>query len=252
MKKVVDIAHKAGAVIGVQINHAGAKAETDEVKYAPGIKNFMYLEQSKTKLVGQEDLKRIEQQFVNAAHRAKAAGFDFVEIHGAHGYFLNEVMSKALNEVNDSKDILIRAQIVINIVQRVKNEVKIPVGIRFSFDDYASEGMVTEDYFPLIKVIDEYISYINASSGASVAKENISDLIAEHGKLYRLPIAKKVREITKKNIIGVGNVSSKEDALQFLENNIDAVGIGRELLFNPNLAIMSFLDVEELASEDYH
>ncbi len=252
MKRIADIAHLAGAVIGVQINHAGAKAETKEIKYGPGIKHFAYLDQSKIKMVENEDLERIEQQFIDAAKRAKTAGFDFIEIHAAHGYFLNEMLSKALNEIDDSGDVLKRGKILINIVRRIKTEVQIPVGVRFSFEDYAPEGMVTEDYFPIVKAIEKDIDYINASAGSSVARENVPELIKLHGKLYRLPIAKKVKEITSVNVIAFGNVSSKEDANQILERNLDAVGIGREILFNPNFALISLLDVEELNSDDYH
>lgn len=252
LARVTAIAKQANAVIGIQLNHAGAKAETSEVKYAPGIKNFQYLDQSKTKLATTETLERIKVQFIDAAARAKKAGFDFVEIHVAHGYFLNELLSKALNEILQTDDVLERGKLLIEIIKNIKAKVNIPVGVRFSFDDYAPEGMITEDYFPILKEIQNDISYINASSGASVAKEDIGKLIKEHGKLFRLPIAKKVKNVVKVNVIGLGNISSKQDALEFLANDIDAVGVGRELLFNPNFALTTLLDVEKLSSDDYH
>lgn len=252
LARVVSIVKKANALIGIQLNHAGAKAETTETKYAPGTKNFTYLDQSKTVLATAEVLEMIKIKFIEAAKRAKQAGFDFIEIHAAHGYFLNELLSKALNEVSNSDDILERGNLLIEIIKEIKTKVDIPIGVRFSFDDYAPEGMITDDYFPLLKEIEGNVSYINASAGSSVAKENINELIEKHGKLYRLPIAKAVKDFTKINVIGLGNISNKQDALEFLKNDIDAIGVGRELLFNPNFALTTLLDVEKIISDDYH
>lgn len=252
MAEVAQIAKQAGAVIGVQLNHAGAKAETEEVKYAAGIKYFSYLDQSKTKLMDEMDFMRIENQFVSAAQRAKKAGFDFVEIHGAHGYLLSEIMGKSMNEVNTSIDILERSQIVINIARRIKEEVQIPVGIRISFEDYAPEGMKTEDFEPLVKELEKYVSFFHVSSGETLARIKITDLIAENGKIFRLPIADKVKKMTTKPLIVVGNIFTKEDVEKVLSHDIDAAAIGKELLFNPNVTVNSLIDTEIASKEDYH
>jgi len=77
-----------------------------------------------------DDFKIVEEQFVQAARRAKEASFDFVEIQAAHEFLLSEMLHTKLNEVNLSKDILVQAKGIINIFKRIYNELKIPMGIR--------------------------------------------------------------------------------------------------------------------------
>ncbi|AXK51557.1 hypothetical protein [Spiroplasma alleghenense] len=252
LAKVVDIAHQGGAVIGVQLNHAGAKAELD--MQTIGVTNyFNYLNQSKLKIAEKSDLNRIENDFISAAMRAKKAGFDFIELHAAHGYLLNEIYHPLLNEVNKSSNIIERSEMIITIAKRITQEVKIGIGIRFSVEDDVDESpLKINDMKPLVEALDPYMSYFHISSGATIGVVYMGKIIKTAGtKLFRLKYAKEISKWTNKKIITVGNYQNRSDIEVALKNDIDLVAIGREIIFNPNIVINSVLKAEEL-NELYH
>ncbi|WP_026389116.1 hypothetical protein [[Acholeplasma] multilocale] len=253
MKRIADIAHQAGAVIGVQLNHAGAKAELDIETFGT-TKYFDYLDQSKLTILTPKEIARIEEDFVQAASRAKQAGFDFVELHAAHGYLLNEIYHPFLNTIDDEKDIVKRSQLIINIASRIEKEVGIRMGIRLSIvDDVDYSELKIEHMKPLVEALDPFMDYFHISSGSNLANVDFLKLMADAGtKLFRIGYAKEVRKWTDKNIITVGNYQTREDVEFALKENVDFVAIGREVIANPNVTINNLLDVNEMDDVQYH
>src|SRR6056297_2350765 len=93
LKKIVDSVHENGGKIGIQLAHAGRKSESlDDEIYAPSPLKFNedYRTPKEMKIA---DIERIKDKFKAAARRSQKAGFDLIEIHGAHGYLINEFMS---------------------------------------------------------------------------------------------------------------------------------------------------------------
>lgn len=246
------IIKQGGAVAGIQLNHAGAKAGVEHLeKFGTTLKYYDYLNQAKLKLVTSKELKVIEDAFVKAAQRAKLAGFDFVELHAAHGYFLSNLIGKLTNEVIISENILERSDTLIKIICRIHDEVKIPIGIRMSFCDHCENGMQVQDYENLVKAISEMVEYFHVSSGETIASGGVGELIQKNGVLFRIPMAKQVKQWTSKNIIVVGNFRTRSDIELAMSNNLDAVAIGRETLFNPNLIWTNILTTEEFDETKY-
>jgi len=129
MASVAKVIKMAGAIAGVQLNHAGSKAEMADENRIGTTMYYDYLPQETLSIITEEQIKEVEDKFIASAKRAKEAGFDFVEVHGAHGYLLNQFMHPQLNDVIKSDDIMVRGAIVLRIVKRIHDEVKIPVGI---------------------------------------------------------------------------------------------------------------------------
>lgn len=252
MKKLVDIVHKGGSIIGTQLNHAGAKSRaTSETKYGTSTRFFDYIDNSNLKVLSIEDLKTIEEKFVASAKRAKESGFDFVEIHGAHGYLLSMIMNYEGNDIIKDKDINIRASVVASIIRRIHDEVKIPVGLRVSFSSFDEDKFTLEEFIPLLKTIEKYITYINVSPGGIIfGKQEPKDSL--FGMLFRIPLASELKKHTKVNVIVGGNFSSADDINKALGEGIDAVGLGKQLLFNPYTVITDFLDKNDLDENIYH
>lgn len=251
--KVAKIIQQAGAVAGVQLNHAGAKADIKNVvKYGTTKKYNDHLDQTYLELVDNKILKSIEDAFVAAAKRAKTAGFNFVEIHAAHGYFLSNLIGKYSNDVIITDDILVRSATLINIIKRIHDDIKIPVGVRISFSDHTPTGMQVEDYEPLVKALDHDVEYFHVSSGETIAKGGVKELVLANGILFRIPMAEKVKKWTTKKVIVVGNFTTRNDVERALIKNIDGVALGREVLFNPNVVITDLLNSEELEMTKYH
>ncbi len=253
LSRIAKIIKMGGALAGIQLNHAGAKSEiTGQTRLGVGSSYYKYLDQSQLNIVGDKDIKIIENKFVKAALRAKKAGFDFIELHAAHGYLLNEFINPFLNEINNSKDILIRSEIILNIVKRIKKEVKIAMGIRISFHDHTTSGMIPKDFLPLIKALEPYIDFFDISSGETLKKVPISEIInKEKNKIYRINWAKEIRKMTFKPLIIAGNINCREDVDFVLSNKINAASIGRELLLNPSLVLTNLLNSEEVNNSLY-
>lgn len=272
LSQLVNIIKQGGAIAGIQLTHAGAKSELVNLKkYGTTTKYFNHLDQSQLVLIDDKIAQEIEQAFVDAALRAKNAGFDFVELHGAHGYLLSCLMSKLANEIIFSEDIIARSQLVINVVRRINEEVKIPVGIRISFNDHLDEGMKVEEFKPLILELEKYVDYFHVSSGHTIVSDSKSYIrvakffkvnvnkamntsmkyVPRSIKLFRVPIATKVKKWTSKNIIVVGNFYDRKDINFALKRKIDAVSLGRELLLNPNVVVNNLLKPKELTEDKY-
>lgn len=251
-KSVVKAIKIGGALAGVQLNHAGAKAELD-MPTVGVTKYYDYLDQSKFSLLTIDQLAEIKNGFVTAAKRAKTAGFDFIELHAAHGYLLSEILSKNINQVTNDKDILKRAKLIIDIVDEINKEVKIPIGIRLSISDHTADGMQVEDFIALLKALENKVIYFHISSGEVIQRADIAKVIAEAGtKLFRIPLALKVKQAVATPVIVVGNFSSRKDVDDAVNLGIDAVAIGREHLFNPNLVVNSLLTTSETDEKLYH
>lgn len=252
LSRIADIIKKAGAIPGIQLNHAGAKAQLDIPTI--GVTNhFDYLNQKQLQFASLQDLEKIKNDFVDAAKRAKQANFDFIELHAAHGYLLSELISKNLNELIKSDDILIRSKLILDIVKEIKAKVNIAIGIRISFTDYVSEGMELIEYKSLVKALEKDLAYFHVSSGETIARVRMADVVEELGtKLFRLPIAVQVKKWTEKPVVVVGNFETINDVNQALDANIDGIAMGRALLYNPNLVITNLLSVEQVDKTNYH
>lgn len=251
-KRIVKAIKMGGALAGVQLNHAGAKAELD-IPTVGVTKYYDYLDQTKFSLLTIEQLATIKTSFVNAAKRAKIAGFDFIELHAAHGYLLSEILSKNINQVTNDQDILKRAKIIIEIVDEISKEVKIPIGIRLSISDHSKGGMEVEDFISLLKALENKVIYFHISSGEVINRPDIAKVIKEAGtKLFRIPLALKVKAAVSTPVIVVGNFASRKDVDDACSLGIDGVAIGREQLFNPNIVVNSLLTADEIDEKLYH
>lgn len=252
LKKVVKTIKLGGALAGIQLNHAGAKADL-KIPTVGVTKFYDYLDQSKFKILTIDQLLEIKTNFVDSARRAKEAGFDFIELHAAHGYLLSEIISEKLNEVTPDPNIVKRAKIIIDILDEINAKVKIPVGIRFSIDDHQTGGMTVQDFIPLLKALENKVVYFHISSGEIISRVDVPKVMAEAGtKLFRIPLALEVKKVVLLPVIVVGNFDTRVDVDYALKLGIDAVAIGREQLFNPNLVINSLLTSNEIDEKLYH
>lgn len=138
LSQLVSYLHGLGAKVGVQLNHAGRKAEDAKFKWAPSAiaYNDIY-EQPKEMTLA--EIAEVKEAFVAAAKRAQAAGVDVIEIHGAHGYLLNQFLSPKTNQRNDEYGgtLAKRYRLVDEIVRAVRAEFTGSLWLRISATDYA-------------------------------------------------------------------------------------------------------------------
>ncbi|NLA91767.1 MAG: NADPH dehydrogenase, partial [Synergistaceae bacterium] len=126
MARLVEHVHSLGAKIGIQLNHAGRKCGARAEKlYAPSALNYSsdgaYPDPAE---MTEEDIARVTEAFHTAAGRARAAGFDVLEIHGAHGYLINQFLSPLSNQRRDGYGATLegRTRFLREVLQAVKSE----------------------------------------------------------------------------------------------------------------------------------
>ncbi|KZE66478.1 NADPH dehydrogenase [Fictibacillus phosphorivorans] len=230
LSQLVKSIHDNGSKAAIQIAHAGRKAMIDGTIIAPSAIAFS----DKMKTPEEMTLQQIEEtvnQFRDAAKRAKTAGFDVLEIHGAHGYLINEFLSPLSNKRNDSYggNQENRYRFLQEIIAAMRLEWDGPLFVRISANDYHPEGNTPEDFVTYAKWMKEDgVDLVDCSSGAVVpAKINTFPG-------YQVPFADKIKNEADMATAAVGLITTGIQAEEILQNNrADLIFIGREFLKNP-------------------
>lgn len=240
LNELVERLHYYDVGVFLQICHGGGRCPSSLIRrkpVAPSSVPFTSGEIPSELTI--EEIKQILEAFGDAALRAKRAGFDGVEIHGAHGYLINEFLSPINNKRQDKygPDFVSRTKFPLEVLSNVKQRVgsNFPVGYRLSVKDYVPGGIEFEETLELIKMLEKNgASYIHASAGTYLTSQyTISPVYIERGHLERLAMRCK-SEVTIP-IISVGGINH-EVGIGILENDsADLVAMGRALIADPEL-----------------
>ncbi|YCA43160.1 NADPH dehydrogenase NamA [Bacillus sp. JZ8] len=230
LKNIVSLSKEHGSKVAIQLAHAGRKAELEEEILAPSA--IAFDESYKTpKEMTKEDIQNKVQNFKEGARRAKVAGFDIIEIHGAHGYLINEFLSPISNKREDEYggSAQNRYRFLKEVIEAVKEEWNGPLFVRVSAFDYLDEGLKADDYVPFAKWMKEQgVDLIDVSSGA-VAPAPIT---AYPG--YQVQFADQIKNEANIDTGAVGLITNGFQAEEILRNNrADLVFLARELLRDP-------------------
>jgi 2,4-dienoyl-CoA reductase-like NADH-dependent reductase (Old Yellow Enzyme family) len=249
-KNLTDKVHSAGSKIALQIVFGGSQSHHPD-RDKMNIFGPSDVENRVTglcpKAASKEDVKRIVKMFGDAAARAKAAGFDAVQIHGAHGYFLSSFLTPYYNRRTDeyNGDIHSRARIIYETYEEVRNRVGkgFPVMIKLNFDDFMDEdeGLVFEDALKVFKRLDEMgmdlfeVSATNESSGKGLAPARTKIARLDKQSYFRDATAK-IAETVGAPVILMGGNRNVERMTDILNNTkIRYVSLARPLLCEPDL-----------------
>ena len=265
-KRIVDFIHGCGTKAGIQLGHSGRKARTSrpweggkplteagfaELSAASGVAN----DWDAWELVAPSSLPadanapvpralttaevgEVAQSFGRAAARARAAGFDTVEIHGAHGFLVHEFLSPQANQRTDQYggSPANRRRFAIEVAESVRANwpADLPVFMRLSVDDDA--GWSPADSVVLARELKAVgVDVIDCSAGGILARPVSSTPI---GYGYQVPFAQTLREQAGIQTMAVGLIVHHEHAEAILqEGRADLIAIGREMLYNPNWAL---------------
>ncbi|MBN8432866.1 NADPH dehydrogenase NamA [Priestia flexa] len=230
LQKLVNQVKAHGSKTAIQLAHAGRKATVDGTIYAPSA--IAFDDESKTPAeMTKEDIERTIEAFKEGAKRSKQAGFDIIEIHGAHGYlihqFLSPLSNKRTDEYGGSAENRYRfLQQTINSVKEVWDG---PLFVRVSATDYAEGGLTIDDHVTFAKWMKEQgVDLIDVSSGALVhAKINVYSG-------YQVPFAEKIKHEANIDTGAVGLITSGLQAEEILQSKrADLIFVARELLRDP-------------------
>ncbi len=228
LSRLTERIHNRGSKIFAQIVHAGGKANINYNKdkiMAPSSLDYLGNMPEEMSL---EDIKRVEEKFVTAANLAYRAGFDGIELHGAHGYLFQEFISGALNKRNDryGGSIENRVRIVNEVVSKIREEVDFPVGIRLSLYEDDPDGY-SPDYGIEVMNNIKNIDYFHLSAGRNSPPGSSASFYWEHNH-----ILSKLKEKQNKNVMVVGSIINKNDINEALKV-ADFIAMGRQSLADP-------------------
>lgn len=228
---IVNRVHHFGSKIGIQLSHAGRKARDANPKIAPSSIPYGDLPSPIEMSIAQ--IKEVVEAFKAGASRANQAGFDYLEIHAAHGYLINEFISPLSNKRSDSYGGSLegRIRLLNEIIIAIRNEwpIEKPLGIRISASEYHQDGLKPKDLVEILNQITPgVVDIINVSSGG------IIDLKPDSYPGYQLGFAKKIKAETPFFVMGGGLINDAKMASDALEDNeADLIYFGRLALRDP-------------------
>lgn len=247
--RIVDFVHDLGGLIGIQISHAGRKAAT----YAPARgRGSVPLGEGGWTTVGpsarpfgtlaapqaldQEGLDRVVADFAESAARAVRAGFDLIEIHGAHGYLLSQFLSPTSNLRTDGYggDLARRTRLVREVVEAVRAQIpaQMPLVLRVSATEWVDGGVTVQDTIEALRLLPG-LDLVSISSGGNNAAQQIPT-----GPGYQQPLAREVRAALGVPVGVAGLITTPEHADAVVgTGDSDVVYVARQFLREPTFSL---------------
>jgi len=239
LARIARLCKAQGAALCVQLAHAGRKAWTPQKgtgplpAVAPSAIPFDADWVTPQELTRQE-IDGIVSAFQSAATRAAAAGFDAIELHGAHGYLLHEFLSPITNRRSDEYGGAFenRARMLLRVVDAVRGvwPESRPLLVRLSCTEYIEGGLTLDDQVQVARWLKAHaVDLVDCSSGA------ITPALPPVGPGYQVPFAERIRREAGIATMAVGMITTPEMAEEIVRNGrADVVAMGRELLRSPH------------------
>ena len=238
--ELVEAAHAHGARILLQLAHVGRNRRfamgVQPVAPSPIANRFFGVTPRGLSRGEIEDLVR---KFIAAALRARTAGYDGIELHGAHGYLIGEFMSPLSNRRKDryGGSLEKRMAFPAEIVQGIRRAAgpRYPILFRFSADEFEEGGTTLQDSKKAARILEEAgadVLHVSAGTYDSMATVIEPMAFPEGWKIY---LAETIKRAVKIPVIGVGVIRSPEFAERTLqEGRADFIALGRALLADPH------------------
>jgi 2,4-dienoyl-CoA reductase-like NADH-dependent reductase (Old Yellow Enzyme family)/thioredoxin reductase len=242
--ELVEAVHGYGARIICQLAHAGRQTRPTSVKglqpVAPSAIACRFLNVLPRELSTGE-VEEIVQKFIEAARRAKTAGYDGVELHGAHGYLIAQFLSPCSNQRTDryGGSFRNRMNFPLEIIRGIKKSLgdQYPLLFRLSADEFVENGRSLEESKELARVLEEKgVHVLDVSAGLYDSMPKLMEPMSypEGWKIY---LAEEIKKVVKIPVIGVGVIRNPAFAEKILrEGRVDFVALGRALLADPHWA----------------
>lgn len=234
-QKLTETIKAFGAKAAVQLGHAGRKSVcAASVPIAPSALPFSP-QSAHPHALETEEIETIKKAFVDAALRAKTAGYDLIELHSAHGYLLTEFLSPLTNTRNDRYGGTLenRCRLSVEIAGQIKQATGLPLIVRISAEEWVEGGWIMEDSIYLAAGLKAAgADMIHVSAGGNHPDQPLMPPVKP---LYQSGYAKTLRQKADVPVIAVGLITTAEEGETLLQNDAcDLVAYGRELLRSPN------------------
>ena len=246
LRKLADAINRHGAKSFIQINHSGLKGLKKKRYVGPS--DIPVLKNTTAEPISVEEIEKVKQMFVDSARRVKEAGFDGVEIHGAHYYLLSSFLSSYTNRRNDKYGgpTENKARFSVEIIEMIREELgDYPLIFRMNGFENVVDGVTMNEGIEIAKIIEQagidclHIScVVDATYNPGIPpyfdEKTQPDFLKDYPYDSCIPVAGKIKPHVKVPVIGVGEVRDERLLRRFEEDDTcDMLGIGRGLLADP-------------------
>jgi len=242
LKKLTEIAHAAGSKIALQLHHAGRESlyllQQKRAMAPSPIRSLVFGLTPREMTL--DDIDEIIAAFGTAAVRAREAGFDAVEVHGAHGYLLTQFLSALCNQRSDEYggSLANRSRFIVEVLQEVRKGggEDFPISLRISAEEFIKGGYTIEEIQPILPAfVGAGADIIHASLGTHGSPAGITSAPLEYEPGFNVWRAKKVKEAVNVPVIAVGRFTDPALADEVIgRGDTDLVAFGRQFLTDPD------------------
>ncbi|MFA5450204.1 MAG: FAD-dependent oxidoreductase [Clostridia bacterium] len=242
LKELAHRIHGAGGKAFIQLQHAGRQTVSQITGFQPVAPSAIACPtmHETPRALGTQEVYELVEKFGDAAVRAKKAGFDGVELHGAHGYLIAQFLSAFSNKRIDEfgGDITSRAKFAVDIIKNIKEKCgkNFPISFRISGDEKMSGGMEAEEAAAMARIIEAAgADAIHVSVGMYGSLEwTIAPAAVPQG--FNIPDTRIIKKAVKVPVIAVGRIVDPVFADKLIaDGDADFVSFGRGSLADPFL-----------------
>lgn len=238
---VADAVHEHGALAGIELVHGGALSPNGESRYprlAPTQSAADPQYAGMAKEMTHADIRRVQNDFVTAACRARDVGFDIVYIYGAHGYLMTQMLSVVTNRRTDAYggSLENRARLQLETLEMTRDAVGDDCAIAIRMPAAGGRellGIEQEELLEFFSMADPLVDLFDVNVGAWPEDSGTSRYFGEGSQL---PWTSKVRAVTTKPIVGVGRYTNPDTMATVIHSgDFDLIGAARPAIADPYL-----------------
>jgi 2,4-dienoyl-CoA reductase-like NADH-dependent reductase (Old Yellow Enzyme family)/thioredoxin reductase len=242
LAKIARAMKAEGAVPAIQIHHGGRQTSVKVINRKPLAPSPLPCPtiRGEVEPLTVDGIQQLVQKFGDAAGRAHQAGFELIEIHGAHGYLVNQFLSRFSNIREDAYgiDVAGRTRFAREIVAEVRQRVgkDYPISFKISAEEYVDSGLTTKESIEILKIlVAAGVDVIQVSAGNDVTAEWICQPMFMK-KACLVESASQVKKALDVPVMAVGRINDPQIADEIIEQQkADLVCIGRGLLADPEM-----------------
>jgi len=258
LKTLAKCIKRHGAQAFIQINHAGSKSLIAERLVGPSA--IRVLDRALPEELSIDEIEIIKELFVEAARRAQEAGFDGIELHGAHFYLLSAFISPYTNHRMDEYggNLPNRVKLTVDIIKAIQRELgSFPLICRFNSIENIIHGIEIEEGKELAHRLEQagvdalHVSgvatpYHNPEELAKFTLKTKPAFLKGYPDGSWIPCAAEIKKVVYLPVIGVGGVRNAAFAEQIMEEELcDLLAIGKGLIADPKFAEKMLSDTGE-------
>ena len=240
--RLAKVMKSEGAIPAIQIHHGGRQTSSKIIKRKPLAPSPLPCPAIRGEVhpLSVGEIQELVEKFGDAAVRAQQAGFELIEIHGAHGYLINQFLSAFSNIREDEYggDILRRTRFAREVVREVRKRLgpAFPISFKISAQEFVPNGLTVEESIPILRILlEEGVDVIQVSAGNDATPEWICQPMFME-KACLVDSAYRIKRALNVPVMAVGRINDPALADEIIKKEeVDLICMGRGLLADPEM-----------------